>query len=321
MPLVKLVDAAETERQLPFATLIPALREMFVTGCVVPPRHHHRIDRAPAPDATLLLMPAWKPNDALGVKVVNVFPGNDQAGLPGVHSLYCLFDANHGTPIAVLDGNVITARRTAAVSALAASYLARPDAERLLVVGAGRVASLLPAAYREVRAIRQVAVWDRTPASAQALVLRLRMLGFDAVVAPDLAVAVRAADVVSCATFATDPLVLGEWLQPGVHLDLIGSFTPQMRETDDAAIGRASIFVDTENALKESGDLVLPMQSGVFSTDRLAGTLADLCAGRHCGRVTTEEVTLFKSVGTAMSDLAAAMVVRRGLDGEGAVHA
>jgi ornithine cyclodeaminase len=266
-------------------------------------------------------MPAWKPHDALGVKILNVFPGNSQAGLPGLHSLYCLFDADHGTPIAVLDGNVITARRTAAVSALAASYLARPDAEQLLVVGAGRVASLLPEAYREVRAIRHVAVWDRTPASAQALALRLRLLGFDAVVAPNLASAVRAADIVSCATFATEPLVLGAWLQPGVHLDLIGSFTPQMRETDDAAIGRASIFVDTDNALKECGDLLLPMRGGVFSADRLAGTLADLCAGRHRGRVTTEEVTLFKAVGTAMSDLAAAMVVRRGLDGEGAVHA
>lgn len=318
---MKLIDAAETERHLPFATLIPALRDMFVTGCVVPPRHHHRIDLAPEPEGSLLLMPAWKPNDALGVKIVNVFPGNNKSGLPGLHSLYCLFDADHGAPIAVLDGNVITARRTAAVSALAASYLARPDAERLLVVGAGRVASLLAEAYREVRAIRQVAVWDRTPASARALALRLRVSGFDAVVAPDLAAAVRAADIVSCATFATDPLVLGAWLQPGVHLDLIGSFTPQMRETDDTAILRSSIFVDTDNALKESGDLLLPMRNGVFSADRLAGTLADLCAGRHRGRVTTEEVTLFKAVGTAMSDLAAAMLVRRGQDGAGSAHA
>src|SRR6202165_3624392 len=149
------VDAGETERALPSATLIPALREMFVSGCVAPSRHHHRIELDPEPNATLLLMPAWKPHDALGVKIANVFPGNSKKGLPGVYSLYSLFDAEHGTPMALLEGNVLTARRTAAVSALSASYLARPDADRLLVVGAGRVATLLPEAYREIRAIRR----------------------------------------------------------------------------------------------------------------------------------------------------------------------
>ena len=307
---MRVVDAGETERALPFATLIPALREMFVSGCVAPPRHHHRIELDPEPDATLLLMPAWKPHDALGVKIVNVFPGNNKKGLPGLYSLYCLFDAEHGTPIALLDGNVITARRTAAVSALAASYLARSDAASLLVVGAGRIASLLPEAYREVRAIHRVTVWNPTPALAQALVDRLRALDFEASVAPDLEAAVRAADIVSCATLATRPLVLGEWLHPGIHLDLIGSFTPEMRETDDAAIRRASVFVDTETALAESGDLLQPLQSGALVAGRLAGTLSDLCAGRHPGRRDAQELTLFKATGAAMSDLAAAMVVR-----------
>jgi ornithine cyclodeaminase/alanine dehydrogenase-like protein (mu-crystallin family) len=307
---MRVVDAGETERALPFARLIPAMREMFVGGCVVPPRHHHRIELDPEPDATLLLMPAWKPHDALGVKIINVFPGNNKKGLPGLYSLYCLFDAEHGTPMALLDGNVLTARRTAAVSALAASYLARSDADRLLVVGAGRVASLLPEAYREIRAIRRVAVWNPTPAAAQALVDRLRALDFDASVAPDLEAAVRVADIVSCATLATRPLVLGEWLHPGIHLDLIGSFTPEMRETDDAAIRRASVFVDTETALAESGDLLQPLQSGAFVAGRLAGTLSDLCTGRHPGRSDAQELTLFKAVGTAMSDLAAAMVAR-----------
>jgi ornithine cyclodeaminase len=283
---------------------------MFVGGCVAPPRHHHRIELDPEPDATLLLMPAWKPHDALGVKIVNVFPGNNKKGLPALYSLYCLFDAEHGTPIALLDGNVVTARRTAAVSALAASYLARTDAVSLLVVGAGRIASLLPEAYREVRAIRRVTVWNRTSAAAQALVDRLRALDFDASVAPDLQAAVRAADIVSSATLATRPLVLGEWLHPGIHLDLIGSFTPEMRETDDAAIRRASVFVDTETALAESGDLLQPLQSGAFVAGRLAGTLSDLCTGRHPGRRDAQELTLFKASGTAMSDLAAAIVAR-----------
>jgi ornithine cyclodeaminase/alanine dehydrogenase-like protein (mu-crystallin family) len=307
---MRVVDAGETERALPFAMLIPALREMFVGGCVAPPRHHHRIELDPEPDATLLLMPAWKAHDALGVKIVNVFPGNSKKGLQGLYSLYCLFDAEHGTPIALLDGNIITARRTAAVSALAASYLAPSAADRLLVVGAGRIASLLPEAYRAVRAIRRVTVWNPTPATAQTLVDRLRALDFDASVAPDLEAAVRAADIVTCATLATRPLVLGEWLHPGIHLDLIGSFTPEMRETDDDAIRRASVFVDTETALAESGDLLQPLQSGAFVAGRLAGTLSDLCTGRHPGRKDPQELTLFKAVGTAMSDLAAAMVAR-----------
>jgi ornithine cyclodeaminase len=317
---MRVVDAGETEHALPFATLIPALREMFVGGCVVPTRHHHRIELDPEPNATLLLMPAWKPHDALGVKIVNVFPGNNKKGLPGLYSLYCLFDAEHGTPIALLDGNVITARRTAAVSALAASYLARPDASRLLVVGAGRIASLLPAAYREVRAIRRVEVWDINAGLADALIARLRKLDFDASVAPDLEAAVRAADIVTCATLTTRPLVLGEWLHPGVHLDLIGSFTPEMRETDDTAIRRASVFVDTETALAESGDLLQPLQSGAFVAGRLAGTLSDLCAGRHPGRKHPQELTLFKAVGTAMSDLAAAMLARAQLNLKSSVN-
>ena len=317
---MRVVDAGETERALPFATLIPALREMFVGGCVAPARHHHHIALDPEPDATLLLMPAWKPHDALGVKILNVFPGNNKKGLPGLYSLYCLFDAEHGTPIALLDGNVITARRTAAVSALAASYLARSEAASLLVVGAGRIASLLPEAYREVRAIRRVTVWNPTPVAAQALVDRLRALDFDASVAPDLEAAVRAADIVSSATLATRPLVLGEWLHSGIHLDLIGSFTPEMRETDDAAIRRASVFVDTETGLAESGDLLQPLQSGAFVASRLAGTLSDLCAGRHPGRTDAQELTLFKAAGTAMSDLAAAMVALTRLGLESSVN-
>jgi len=145
---------------------------------------------------------------------------------------------------------------------------------------------------------------------ADALVARLRKLDFDASVAPDLEAAVRAADIVTCATLTTRPLVLGEWLHPEVHLDLIGSFTPEMRETDDVAIRRASVFVDTETALAESGDLLQPLQSGAFVAGQLAGTLSDLCAGRHPGRKHPQELTLFKAVGTAMSDLAAAMVAR-----------
>ena len=308
---MRVVDAAETERALPFARLIPALREMFVSGCVAPPRHHHRIELDPEPNATLLLMPAWKSHDALGVKIANVFPGNSKRGCRvSTRSIACSMPSKgrrwrRSTEMSLPRGEPPPCRRWPRHA------LARSDADRLLVVGAGRIANLLPEAYREIRAIRGVTVWNRAPAAAQALVERLRTLDFSTPRSHwDLEGAVRAADIVSCATLATRPLILGDWLHPGIHLDLIGSFTPEMRETDDTAIRRASVFVDTETALAESGDLLQPLQSGAFVVGRLAGTLSDLCAGRHPGRRDAQELTLFKTVGTAMSDLAAAMVAR-----------
>ena len=173
------INAEATRAALPFAQLIPALEAAFAAGCEVPPRHHHTI-AATGGDATLLLMPAWTPDRFLGVKIVNVFPGNGARGLPALSSLYLLCDGATGQHLALIDGNEITSRRTAAASALAASFLARPDATRLLVVGAGRVASLLAEAYRVVRPIERVDVWDITRGNSDALAARLRSAGFDA---------------------------------------------------------------------------------------------------------------------------------------------
>ncbi len=308
---MKIIDAAATREALPFDRLIPALRAMFVAGCEVPLRHTHTLaDAAGNAAGTLLIMPAWQPGACLGIKTVGIFPGNAGRGLPGLHSTYLLFDAQTGVPLAQLDGDEITSRRTAAASALAASFLARADARHLLVVGAGRVGSLLPSAYRAVLPIERVSVWDRTPAHAQALVERLRADGIDAHPAGALHDAAAHADIVSCATLATDPLVQGAWLRPGTHLDLIGSFTPQMREADDACFeGGARLYVDTAEALQKSGELLGPMSRGVFAAGDVAGTLADLARGTVMGRQRTDERTVFKSVGTALEDLAAAMLV------------
>ena len=256
---------------------------------------------------TSLIMPAWMAGRYYGVKIVNIAPGNAQRGLPGLHSSYLLFDARTGVPLAHMDGDQITTRRTAAASALAASFLARPDAAHLLVVGAGRVAELLPEAYRAVRPIERVSVWARREAPAQALVDCCHRLGLQAQVVTDLPAACAEADIVSCATLSTEPLVRGAWLAPGSHLDLIGSFTPAMRETDDAAFAHARVFVDTEEALKKSGDLLGPLARGVLSADDVRGTLTTLCKGVATGRKTAQERTVFKSVGTALEDLAAAV--------------
>ena len=302
-------NATTTAAGLPFERLIPALQRRFALGCTVPTRHVHTLGADSAAPVTSLLMPAWVEGGCYGVKVINIAPGNAARGLPGLHATYLLHDATTGVPLAVLDGDALTARRTAAASALAASLLLPAAPLHLLVVGAGRVAQLLPAAYRAVRPLSRVTVWARQATQAEMLAARWRADGFDAHAAPDLPTAVRAADVVSCATLATAPLVQGAWLRPGSHLDLIGSFTPALREADDACFAGAALYIDTEEALAKSGDLLGPMSRAVITPGSVRGTLATLARGEAAARDSATQRTVFKSVGTALADLAAAMLV------------
>jgi ornithine cyclodeaminase len=300
---MKTFDAHATRAALPFDALIGALRARFAAGCTVPPRHVHQPGTG-----TTLIMPAWTEH-YLGIKTVNIFPGNSAQGLPGLFSTYLLYDATTGAPLAHIDGNEITSRRTAAASALAASFLARPDARKLLIVGSGRVAAVLAQAYRAVLPINEVAVWSRDFSKATCLAASLCQNGIAATAWPELEAAVRQADIVSCATLSTSPLIEGQWLAPGSHLDLIGGFTPQMVEADDACFRSAQLFIDTEEALQKAGDLLGPMTRGVFTASDVAATLAELCRGTHAGRRDVAARTVFKSVGTALEDLAAAMLV------------
>lgn len=258
---------------------------------------------------TSLIMPAWEPGGAYAVKIVNIAPGNAAVGLPGLHSSVLLHDGATGRPLALIDGDTITARRTAAASALAADFLARRNAKHLLVVGAGRVAALLPAAYQAVRPIERVTVWARRPDAARRLVARWRRQGFDARVAESLEAAAADADVVSCATLSAAPVTHGAWLGPGSHLDLIGSFTPEMREADDECFRNAALYVDTHEALEKSGELLGPMSRRVFGKEDLRGTLEQLCRGEVPGRLNEHDRTVFKSVGSALEDLTAALLV------------
>jgi ornithine cyclodeaminase len=305
------IDAAAIRAATPWPALVDALREAFRDGCVLPPRHHHAFEVPGERDGTHLLMPAWRTGGTLGVKVVNIVPGNDARGLPAVSAVYLLFSAVTGQPLALLDGAELTARRTAAASALAADYLARADATRLLVVGTGRLAPELAAAHASVRPVRQVMVWGRSREKAEALAARLGSeLTLEARAAPDLETAVRAADIISTATTSLEPLIRGAWLKEGVHLDLVGGFTPAMREADDEAVRRTRVWVDTlEGALTEAGDIVQPVQSGVLAREGIAGDLFGLCRGEAAGRQDPTAITMFKSVGTALEDLAAATLV------------
>jgi ornithine cyclodeaminase len=306
---LRFYSADKVHAALDWERLAAALAAAFAEGAQVPLRHVHLLGASDA----LLLMPAWRDTGGLGVKIVTVMPGNAARGAATVNALYVLLDRASGEARAVIDGEALTLRRTAAASALAARHLARADSANLLVVGTGRLAPYLARAHCALRpALARVHVWGRRAQAAQTLAQRLRDDGLPAMAADDLEAAVRQADIVSCATTATAPIVRGAWLAPGTHLDLVGAFTRTMREADDAAVARARIFVDTyAGALAEAGDLVLPLERGVIARDRIEAELAELVRGDKPGRRSNDEITLFKSVGTALEDLAAAELVVR----------
>jgi ornithine cyclodeaminase/alanine dehydrogenase-like protein (mu-crystallin family) len=308
---MRFVTADEIDAALTWPTLIAALCTAFGGDAVTPTRHHHRIAR-PDGDATLLLMPAWQAGAGgyAGVKIVSVFPGNAARGKPSVIGTYLLLDGDSGEPLAALDGQALTAWRTAAASALAASYLAAPDARSMVMVGAGALAPRLIAAHATVRPISDVAIWNRNAGRAASLAADLDRPGLRVTTTDDLGAAIPGADIVSAATMSHEPLIRGDWLKPGAHLDLVGAYNPAMREADDAAIARATVYVDTRaGALAEAGDIVQAIASGALERGQIAGDLFDLCRGDAPGRRSAGEITLFKSVGTAIEDLAAAILV------------
>jgi ornithine cyclodeaminase/alanine dehydrogenase-like protein (mu-crystallin family) len=310
--MLRSFTAEEVHAGLGYDRLVDALREAFRRNDVEKPlRNVHQVTSGPAP-AVLLTMPAWREGDMIGVKLVNVFPGNSEKGLSAVSSVYALFSGQTGQPLAIIDGEALTNRRTAAASALASTYLSREDAATLLVVGTGNLARHLAEAHAAVRPITQVLVWGRNPARAEAMSAELRGKGLPAEPAPDLTRATAEADIVSCATTAREPLVRGADLKPGAHLDLVGAFTRDMREADEEAVLRASVFVDTyAGAFAEAGDLLQAVAAG-WSTERTRAELHELCAGLKPGRSSAEEITLFKSVGTALEDLTAAKLLMEG---------
>jgi len=305
---MKVFSSDEVERLLDYPSLIQKLYASFREGCTVPMRQHYSLPGGA--DRCMLIKPAWREGGPVLVKIANVFPSNTANNLPSVNGVVILFDGVTGVPLAVLDGQTLTNRRTAAVSALASRFLARQDSSTHLIVGTGQVAFELARVYRTIRPIRKTLVWGRSSEKAALFVRRLRDVGVDAAVSKNLRAATEVSDIISCATLATHPLIQGGWLAPGVHLDLVGGYRPDMREADDVAITRCRIYVDTlEGALSEAGDLTQPMGEGLISSEVLEGELSNLCRGTVTGRQDPEERTLFKSVGSAIEDLAATELV------------
>ncbi len=310
--MMRLFSASEIDDALDFPTLIAALEDAFRGDGVIPPRGHYTVER-PREKGVLLVMPAWSPATAekgyIGTKIVSVFFENGKRNLPGVMGAYVLMDGDTGQPLAVLDGNRLTVWRTAATSALAARYMASETAEKLLMVGAGALAPFLIKAHRSVRPLTDIAIWARRPEAAAELAERLSAEGIEARATNDLEGEVRTADIITCATNATEPLIHGHWLKRTAHVDLVGGFTMQMREADADALHRARVVVDSHEALEKGGDVAVAIAEGSYSADRVAGTLSDLCRGAIPGPAEDGGITLFKSVGVSIEDLAAATAV------------
>jgi ornithine cyclodeaminase len=302
---MKIIAAEALAKAAPYRDIVEALRQGFQADIATPVRHHHET----SPVSTLLIMPAWS-NAFTGLKTVVVKTDNAAKGLPTITASYLLIDNETGATVAIMDGTELTRRRTAAASALAADYLARKDAAAMVMVGAGALGVHFIRAHRAVRPIKRVSIYNRSPGKAEALANELAGDGIEVRAISDLEAAVRDADIVSCATTSTAPIVKGAWLKPGTHVDLAGAFKPNMRETDGEVIARARIYVDTrEGALAEAGDLLQARNEGKFRMEDVAGDLFDLCRGKVSGRKDEREITLFKSCGTAIEDLVTAAMV------------
>ena len=294
---------------LDYKSLIPVLEKAFSGVYTVPQRHHHNFKNPISTiDSTLLLMPAWDNEKYLGVKLVTVSPENTNHALPTIQGMYLLFDIKTGVPLMRCDARALTNLRTAAASALASKYLSRKDSKTLLMVGTGALAPQLIKAHSTIRDIRKVLIWGRNYQKAFQIADSLTTKKIPCEAVANLKDAVPQADIISCATLSENPLIKGEWLQDGQHIDLVGSYQPHMREADDEAIKKSMIFVDTmQGAPKESGDLAIPIQKGVLKVEDIKADLFKMCQScsdsfRNSGR----EITIFKSVGHALEDLAAA---------------
>ena len=299
---MRILDARTVALRLPYDRLVPALRAALAERWTTPQRVHFDLGN----DASLLVMPAWNARHQ-GVKVINVFPRNAARDKPAIASSYILSDAATGETEALLDAETLTSRRTAAVAALGASFLAPAAADRLLLVGAGRVARELSVAFAAVRPIRQVTVWARDAGRAAALAREIAAEGFEASSCDDLAAAAGAAQIIACATFSTEPLIRGAWLNDDTHLSLIGGFRPTMREADSEAVRRSFVVADTRaGVMTEAGDILTPLREGIIGPGHVRADLFELCAGGGSAAIAPGRTTLFKSVGHAAQDLAAA---------------
>lgn len=309
MDKIEQISSEFIEENTNFSALISDIKKYFSSyEVMVPMRHHHDFPNPEVQtDSTLLLMPAWNPSKNAGVKIVTVSPENGQFDLPSIQGTYIYFDAIKGSIKAILEAKNLTVKRTAAASALASSYLSRKDSNSLLMIGTGALSINLIKAHAAVRPITQVYIWGRNFEKAMAVANELKKEKFSVTAIKNIEEKIADVAIISCATLSKSPLVFGKHLKTGQHIDLVGAYKKDMREADDETITRASVFVDTfQGGLKESGDIVIPLQNGTLKEEDIKADLFQLCSNQKNGRNSTEEITVFKSVGHALEDLAAA---------------
>jgi len=310
---MRFIDKEEIAKALDYPSLIEALRNAFISDIKVPPRHHHDFKNPKeGMDSTLLLMPAWEESESLGVKIVTVSPNNTKYNLPAIQGLYLLMDAQKGTIEALLEGKTLTVKRTAASSALASSYLSRKDSSSILIIGTGALSSELIKAHASVRDIKDVYIWGRNKSKALKIVDELKN-DFNIKAIDNLEDEISNVDIISCATLSVEPLVFGKFLKAGQHVDLVGAYKPNMREADDELIKTVDIYIDTNMAKKETGDIKIPLDTNVISEDDIKADLFELTREIKEGRTSDSSITLFKSVGHGLEDLAAAKLVKEKL--------
>jgi len=302
------LSGPELRQVLTYETLIPALQDAFCNSAITTPdRHHHSIKRDAA-DATLLLMPAWQ-DTYLGVKVVSIYPDNSKQGsLETIQGTYLLMDGHTGEPLIAMDAKVLTNLRTAATSALASKLLCNIEEGTMLMIGTGSLAPFLIEAHHAVHTFSKILVAGRSrEKSTQVAQMVTRTHPELSMECVSLEEGRQEADLISVATLANDPILFGADLNGVQHIDLVGAYTPEMREVDDELISTAAVYIDTTKALEETGDLAIPLRSGVLSPGDIKGTLSDMCTPGF-RRAETTGTTVFKSVGHASEDLVAAVL-------------
>lgn len=302
---MQMIDAARVHALLSYDGLIEALRKAHLGA--MPTMSDRHIYEQPHPDGQpdiLILLPAWQAGEGMLAKIVTSFPRNQaRHGVPTVNALYVFLNGSTGVPEAVIDGEAMIFRKTSADSALGASILARSDARTLLMAGAGKLAPYLVRAHCSVRpSIERVMVWNRTALRAEALAEQLAAEGIPAGAVADLDDAVSKADIISSATMAEAPIIKGRLLKPGAHVDLVGSFTPAMREADDDVLLRSTIFVDHRGTTRRSGEFLGPYERGVISPADVKADLFELCQGTIAGRTSGTQITMMKNGGGSHID-------------------
>lgn len=315
---LRTLSAADVQRAVTMAEAIAAVKEAYIqlsAGQAVVPL------RTPVPvkdrDAVTLFMPAYlSGSDAMAAKIVSVFPGNTARGLPLIHAVVIVVDAETGRPVALMDGTYLTALRTGAASGVATDLLARPEAHVAAIFGAGAQARTQLEAVCTVRAIDRVWVYDKDMAAAAAYAEEMGARGqpipADISVAGSPAQAVRDADIICTATTSSVPVFSDADLKPGVHVNGIGAYTPEMQEVPAETVARARVIVDSRSAsLSEAGDLIIPLESGLISEEAVRGEIGEVAAGQVAGRQLDDEITFFKSVGVAVQDVAVADLILR----------